>query len=381
MSNTRFSGLKATSISKKKSLDYAQAGVNIDAGNQLVDAIKPLAAATRRPWANASLGGFGAILDLKAAGFNDPLIISATDGVGTKLKLAIDSNRHSTIGIDLVAMCVNDLIVQGAKPLVFLDYYACGSLNVAQATSIVQGIAEGCIQAGAALVGGETAEMPGMYQAGDYDLAGFAIGAVEREKLIDENRVKAGDILLGLASSGPHSNGYSLIRKVLALSKAELEQPPPFKLSKDGKDMEIDSDESPFLIDILLAPTRIYVNSILSLLAKMQSDIHGLCHITGGGFYDNIPRILPKDLAARLDKSKWEEQAIFKWLAEAGGIEAHEMHRSFNCGIGMVIAVNPNAADNAVALLTQAGEKVYRIGHIEKLDSNQEQVTIKGIDA
>ncbi len=328
------------------SISYRDAGVDIDAGNSLVDRIKPVVAKTRRPGVVSGLGGFGALFELPLDRYRQPLLVSGTDGVGTKLKLAIDSGRHDTIGIDLVAMCVNDVIVQGAEPLFFLDYYATGKLDVDIAADVIKGIGRGCELAGAALIGGETAEMPGMYQAGDYDLAGFCVGIVEKDRLIDGQSVQAGDALIGLAASGPHSNGYSLIRKVIEVSGANTDT------QLDGKP----------LLDWLLAPTRIYVKSLLALLE--QVDVHSLCHITGGGLPENLPRVLPDGVNAEIDLVSWQRPAVFDWLQQHGNVEESEMLRTFNCGIGMVVAVAAADADEATALLEAAGETVYRIGKI-----------------
>ncbi len=329
---------------------YAGAGVSIDAGNALVRAIAPLARSTRRPGADASLGGFGGIFDLKAAGFADPLLVAANDGVGTKLKLAIESGRHATVGIDLVAMCVNDLIVQGAEPLFFLDYYATGKLDPEVATSVVAGIAEGCRQAGCALIGGETAEMPGMYASGDYDLAGFCVGAVERGQLLTGDEVAAGDVLLGIASSGIHSNGYSLVRRLAADRGWRLDRPALF-------------DQTVLLIDALMAPTRIYVGALLPLVREGR--VNALAHITGGGLLENIPRILPAHLHAHVDADGWEQSRLMAFLQAQGAIEPAEMARTFNCGIGMVAIVREGEATAVTAALEAAGETVHRIGRIE----------------
>jgi phosphoribosylformylglycinamidine cyclo-ligase len=329
---------------------YAEAGVDIDAGNELVNKIKPLAKATARKGADAGLGGFGALFDLRAAGFNDPILVSTTDGVGTKLKVAIDANKHDTVGIDLVAMCVNDLIVQGAEPLLFLDYFATGKLDVNAGAAIVAGIAEGCHQAGCALVGGETAEMPGMYAKGDYDLAGFAVGAAERGKLLPQEDIKPGDIVLGLASSGVHSNGFSLVRKLVAQENLSYTDTAPF-------------DASQTLGDALLTPTRIYVKPMLQ--AIKAGCIKAMAHITGGGLLENIPRVLPDGIGVRLDANAWTAPPVFKWMAQVGQIDAHEMARTFNCGIGMAIIVSADKADQATDILTKAGEKVFRIGVVE----------------
>lgn len=328
---------------------YAGAGVSIDAGNALVRAIAPLAKSTRRAGAEADLGGFGGFFDLKAAGFTDPLLVAANDGVGTKLKLAIDSGRHETVGIDLVAMCVNDLIVQGAEPLFFLDYYASAKLDPETALAVVGGIAEGCKQAGCALIGGETAEMPGMYAEGDYDLAGFCVGAVERGDVLTADKVAAGDILLGIASSGIHSNGFSLVRQLAADKAWKLDRPALF-------------DQNILLIDALMAPTRIYVRSLLPLVRAGK--IHAMAHITGGGLLENIPRVLPAHLHAFVDADAWEQPRLMAFLQAQGNIEAKEMARTFNCGIGMVLMVAQSDAAAITAALEAAGETVYRIGHI-----------------
>jgi phosphoribosylformylglycinamidine cyclo-ligase len=323
--------------------------VDIDAGNALVEAIKPLAKATARKGSDAGLGGFGAFFDLKAAGYNDPILVATTDGVGTKLKIAIEANQHGTIGIDLVAMCVNDLVVQGAEPLLFLDYFATGKLDVESGRQIVAGISDGCLQAGCALVGGETAEMPGMYAKGDYDLAGFAVGAVERGQQITGSDVKAGDVVLGLGSSGVHSNGYSLVRKVVSVAGLEYSAKAPF-------------DPSKTLGEALLAPTRIYVKSCLA--AIRAGGVKALAHITGGGLLENIPRVLPNDLACEIDASSWQQPPVFAWLRKTAGIDAQEMARTFNCGIGMVMVVAPDRVDAVRGILQGAGETVAAIGTI-----------------
>jgi phosphoribosylformylglycinamidine cyclo-ligase len=335
---------------KAKGLSYRDAGVDIDAGNRLVDLIKPLVKATARPGADAEIGGFGGVFDLKRAGFKDPLLVAATDGVGTKLKLAIDASKHDTIGIDLVAMNVNDLIVQGAEPLLFLDYFACGKLLPDVAADVVRGIAEGCQEAGCALIGGETAEMPGIYKDDDYDLAGFSLGAVEREKLLPKKDVKPGDVLLGIPSSGVHSNGFSLVRKVVSVSGADLQASAPF-------------DRSRSLIDALLVPTRIYVKSVL-LALKANDGIKALCHITGGGFVDNIPRVLPKGTAAKVDLGEIHALPVFQWLAQAGNIEEAEMLRTFNCGIGLIVVAAKEKADAVADAFKHAGERIAPIGEI-----------------
>jgi phosphoribosylformylglycinamidine cyclo-ligase len=329
------------------SMTYRSAGVDIDAGDALVERIKPLARATNRAGVLGGLGGFGALFDPRAAGFADPILVATTDGVGTKLKLAIETGRHDTVGIDLVAMCVNDLVVQGAEPLLFLDYFATGKLDVAQAAAVVAGIAEGCKLAGCALVGGETAEMPGMYAAEDYDLAGFAVGAAERGTLLPQ-RVAPGDTVLGLASSGVHSNGYSLVRRVVGASSLPWNAPAPFDTARS-------------LGEALMAPTRIYVRALLSL--HRAGLLKAAAHITGGGLPGNLPRVLPDDTVAALDASLWPVPPVFGWLARTGGVAAEEMLRVFNCGIGMALVVTDPAA--AGALLAQAGETVFEIGRIE----------------
>ncbi|WP_176597510.1 MULTISPECIES: phosphoribosylformylglycinamidine cyclo-ligase [Sphingobium] len=347
-------------MSDTESYSYAKAGVDIAAGNALVRAIAPLAKATRRPGADAELGGFGGFFDLKAAGYDDPLLVAANDGVGTKLKLAIDHNAHDGVGIDLVAMCANDLIVQGAEPLFFLDYYATGKLESGVAERVIAGIAEGCKQAGCALIGGETAEMPGMYAAGDYDLAGFCVGAVERSKALTGNKVKAGDVLLGLTSSGVHSNGFSLVRRLAADKGWKLDRPAIF-------------DNEVLLIDALMAPTRIYVKSLLPLVRGGK--INALAHITGGGLLENIPRVLPEGCHAVVDADGWEQPRLMAFLQAQGNIEPEEMARTFNCGVGMVLAVDADAADAVAAELEAAGETVVRVGVVE---SGEKGCTVKG---
>ena len=329
---------------------YAQAGVSIAAGNALVRAIAPLARSTRRPGADADLGGFGGLFDLKAAGFVDPLLVAANDGVGTKLKLAIEWNRHDGVGIDLVAMCVNDLIVQGAEPLFFLDYYASGKLDAAVAERVVASIAEGCKTAGCALIGGETAEMPGMYADGDYDLAGFCVGAVERTNMLTGHDIAAGDVMLGLASSGVHSNGFSLVRRLASDRGWKLDRPALF-------------DQDKLLIDHLMAPTRIYVAGLLPLLRERR--IKGLAHITGGGLLENIPRVLPQGVHAIVDADAWEQSRLMAFLQAQGAIEPEEMARTFNCGVGMVAIVDANDVTMITAALEAAGETVFPIGRIE----------------
>ncbi len=331
-------------------LTYAQAGVDIDAGEALVEAIKPLAKSTRRPGADAALGGFGALFDLKAAGYHDPLIVSTTDGVGTKLRIAIETGLHGRIGIDLVAMCVNDLLAQGAEPLLFLDYYATGKLELETARQVVSGIAEGCRLAGAALVGGETAEMPGMYGSGDYDLAGFTVGAVDRDAVLPKlAEQRAGDLLVGLASSGLHSNGYSLARKVVELSGLDWRAPAPFQAG-------------PTLGEALLEPTRIYVKSVLPLMKRGL--IKGGAHITGGGLIENPPRAVAEGLQARIDWSAWALPPVFSWLQEIGGVADHELRRTFNCGVGFLLIVGPEQVDPVLEGLLAAGEAPFICGEL-----------------
>ena len=327
------------------SLSYRDAGVDIDAGNALVERIKPLAAATRRPGVLTGLGGFGALFEIPP-NYRQPVLVAGTDGVGTKLKLAMELGQHDTIGIDLVAMCVNDLIVQGAEPLFFLDYYATGHLDVETATNVVKGISEGCRQAGAALIGGETAEMPGMYAGDDYDLAGFCVGVVEKDRIIDGSQVKVGDVLIGLPSSGPHSNGYSLIRKVIENSGADLGE------AFDGATLG----------ERLLEPTRIYIKPLLELFS--QINVHALAHITGGGLLENLPRVMPDNTAARIDSRSWQQPAVFDWLQREGNIKATEMYRTFNCGIGMVLVVDPDDIDKTLENLRVSGEAAMRIGEV-----------------
>jgi phosphoribosylformylglycinamidine cyclo-ligase len=330
-------------------LTYREAGVDIDAGETLVEAIKPLAKSTARSGADAGLGGFGAFFDLKAAGYRDPLLVATTDGVGTKLKIAIEASKHDSVGIDLVAMCVNDLVVQGAEPLFFLDYFATGKLDVAAASAIIAGIADGCRQAGCALVGGETAEMPGMYAKGDYDLAGFAVGAVERDQALTGADVKEGDVILGIASSGLHSNGFSLVRKIVEQSGLGWTEACPFDTRKS-------------LGEALMTPTRIYVKSVLA--AIKGGGVKALAHITGGGLVDNLPRVLPDALQADIDGASWKLPAVFGWLKKTGGVPIEDLVRTFNCGIGMVAVVAPAAEAAVTQLLKDNGETVHRIGAI-----------------
>lgn len=343
-------------MTDKTSLSYKDAGVDIDAGNALVDRIKGVVKKTRRPEVMGVLGGFGALCALPQK-YREPVLVSGTDGVGTKLRLAMDLKRHDTIGIDLVAMCVNDLVVQGAEPLFFLDYYATGKLDVDTAASVINGIAEGCLQSGCALVGGETAEMPGMYHGEDYDVAGFCVGVVEKSEIIDGSKVADGDVLVALASSGPHSNGYSLVRKIIEVSGVD-----PQTTDLNGKP----------LADHLLAPTRIYVKSILNLIANV--DVHAIAHLTGGGFWENIPRVLPDNTQAVIDESSWQWPEVFNWLQTAGNVSSHEMYRTFNCGVGMLVALPAAEADKAIALLNEQGENAWKIGYIKASDAEQRVV-------
>jgi len=339
----------------KRGLTYAQAGVDIDAGNRMVELIKPLVRATARSGADAEIGGFGGLFDLKRCGFKDPVLVAATDGVGTKVKIAIETGRHDTIGIDLVAMSVNDLVVQGAEPLFFLDYYACGKLEPEVGAAVVAGIALGCREAGCALIGGETAEMPGLYSGEDYDLAGFAVGAAERNALLPRGDIAAGDVIIGLASSGVHSNGYSLVRKVVEKSKLKWTEPAPF--APDGT-----------LGEAIITPTRIYVKSCLAAIRETKA-VKGLAHITGGGFPDNIPRVLPKGLGARIDLAKVPVLPVFKWLAAEGGIAQNEMLRTFNCGIGMIVIAAPKDATAVAQAFTKAGDKAVTLGEVIRAPS------------
>jgi phosphoribosylformylglycinamidine cyclo-ligase len=338
------------------SLTYKDAGVDIDAGNALVERIKPFVSATRRPGVLSAIGGFGGLFEVPP-GFRRPVLVAGTDGVGTKLKLAIETGRHDGVGIDLVAMCANDVIVQGAEPLFFLDYYATGRLEVEVAAAVIKGITDGCVQAGAALLGGETAELPGFYEGGDYDLAGFCVGIVEHDRIIDGSKVAEGDVVLGIASSGLHSNGYSLARKVLERSGA-------------AHDLPIDGVP---LIDRLIAPTRIYVKPLLALFAEVE--VHALAHITGGGLPENIPRVLPEGLMATIDRQSWRRPAIFDWLQSTGGIADAELYRTFNCGLGMAVVVPEHAAPGALALLAAHGEHAWIAGRI---DAGQRRVVLAG---
>lgn len=342
----------------KPSLSYKDAGVDIDAGNALVERIKGVTKRTKRPEVMGSIGGFGALCELPTK-YKQPVLVSGTDGVGTKLRLAIDLKKHDTVGIDLVAMCVNDLIVQGAEPLFFLDYYATGKLDIDVAADVVTGIGEGCVQAGCALIGGETAEMPGMYEHGDYDIAGFCVGVVEKEQIIDGTKVAPGDALVALGSSGPHSNGYSLVRKILEVSGVN-----PSEEMLDDKP----------LAEHLLAPTKIYVKSVLALLE--QCEVHAISHITGGGFWENIPRVLPESAKAVVDDSSWEWPLVFNWLQHNGNVTTREMYRTFNCGVGLIIAMPNEQAERAVALLREHGEDAWVIGQVAARSGDEAQVEI-----
>ncbi|AZL85540.1 phosphoribosylformylglycinamidine cyclo-ligase [Aliivibrio salmonicida] len=342
----------------KTSLSYKDAGVDIDAGNALVDRIKGVVKRTRRPEVMGGIGGFGALCELPTK-YKQPVLVSGTDGVGTKLRLALDLNKHDTIGIDLVAMCVNDLIVQGGEPLFFLDYYATGKLDIDVAAQVVTGIGEGCIQAGCALIGGETAEMPGMYEGEDYDVAGFCVGVVEKEDIINGTKVAAGDALIAVGSSGPHSNGYSLIRKILEVSNADLTE------ELNGRT----------IADHLIEPTKIYIKSALKMIA--EHDIHAISHITGGGFWENIPRVLPEGTKAVVDGKSWEWPAIFNWLQEKGNVDTYEMYRTFNCGVGLIVALPKEQAEQAVALLNAEGENAWVIGKVAAAEQGEEQVEIR----
>lgn len=341
----------------KAPLTYRDAGVDIDAGDALVDRIKPLAARTMRPGVLAGIGGFGGLFEVPKT-YKEPVLVSGTDGVGTKLRLAFDWNRHDTVGIDLVAMSVNDILVQGAEPLFFLDYFACGKLDVPSATDVIKGVAKGCELAGCALIGGETAEMPSMYPDGEYDLAGFAVGAVEKSKIIDGTKIKPGDVVLGLASSGAHSNGYSLVRKIISVAKPDL------NADFHGRK----------LADVLMEPTRIYVKPLLALMAAME--VKGMVHITGGGLVENIPRVLQDNLTAVLQKDAWTMPPLFQWLQQHGNVADAEMHRVFNCGIGMTVIVAKENADAAMAQLKAAGETVMRIGEIRERQQGEAQTIV-----
>jgi len=351
--------LTAPNPSQQVSLSYRDAGVDIDAGDALVDRIKPFAKRTMRPEVLGGIGGFGALFELSKK-FKEPVLVSGTDGVGTKLKLAFQLNKHDTVGQDLVAMSVNDILVQGAEPLFFLDYFACGKLDVDTAATVVQGIAQGCELAGCALIGGETAEMPSMYPDGEYDLAGFAVGAVEKADIIDGSRIIPGDVVLGLASSGAHSNGYSLVRKIIDVAKPDL---------------DADFHGRP-LRDVVMAPTRIYVKPLLALMQALPGAVKGMAHITGGGITENVPRILRDELTARIDAASWTLPPLFQWLQQAGNVDIQEMYRVFNCGIGMAVVVAEADADKVTAQLSAAGETVYRIGRIDKRGEGEAQTIV-----
>jgi phosphoribosylformylglycinamidine cyclo-ligase len=340
------------------SLSYRDAGVDIDAGDRLVENIKPFAKRTLRPEVLGGLGGFGALVEI-GKNYRNPVLVSGTDGVGTKLKLAFDWDLHDTVGIDLVAMSVNDILVQGAEPLFFLDYFACGKLDVDRATAVIKGIAQGCEQSGCALIGGETAEMPGMYPEGEYDLAGFAVGVVEKERIISGQNIRAGDVLLGLASNGAHSNGYSLIRKIIDRAQPDL-------------DAEFDGGKT--LRQTVIAPTRLYAKPLLA--AMKEFEIKGMAHITGGGISENLPRVLPQNCTAHVDAKSWEMPKLFQWLQKEGNIAAAEMYRTFNCGIGMIVVVAPEAADALAAFLRDQGETVYRLGEIRERQGDEHQTQI-----
>ena len=340
------------------SLNYRDAGVDIDAGEALVENIKPYAKRTMRPEVIRGIGGFGALVEISKK-YREPLLVSGADGVGTKLRLAFDWNRHNTVGIDLVAMSVNDILVQGAEPLFFLDYFACGKLDVCQATEVIKGIAAGCEQAGCALIGGETAEMPGMYPAGEYDLAGFAVGVVEKTSVISGRNIAPGDVLLGLNSNGVHSNGYSLVRKIIERAQPDLDAPFEDQLS---------------LRDIVIAPTRIYVKPMLKLIQTVP--IKGMVHVTGGGITENTPRVLPQNVVAQIDASTWPQPKLFQWLQQEGKIDCKEMYRTFNCGIGMIVIVEAQDAEQATTLLQEEGETVHRIGTVHPRNGNEPQVQL-----
>lgn len=340
------------------SLSYRDAGVDIDAGDRLVENIKPYAKRTMRPEVLSGIGGFGGLVEISKK-FREPVLVSGTDGVGTKLKLAFELNRHDTVGIDLVGMSVNDILVQGAEPLFFLDYFACGKLDVDAATEVIKGIAYGCEQSGCALIGGETAEMPGMYPVGEYDLAGFAVGVVEKANIITGEHIQPGDVVLGMASNGAHSNGYSLVRKIIERSKPDL-------------NAKFDGDRT--LADCIMAPTRIYVKPLLALMQKLT--IKGMAHITGGGLTENVPRVLPANVVAELDSKKWQTPKLFDWLREQGNVAAQEMFRTFNCGIGMVVIVSKADADEAIKQLQAAGETVWAIGHIRARQGDEAQTQV-----
>lgn len=354
--------MSSSDTPSNNSLSYAQAGVDIDAGNALVEAIKPAVKSTARAGSNPDIGGFGGLFDMKAAGFKDPVLVAANDGVGTKLKIAIEAGIHDTVGIDLVAMCVNDLIVQGAEPLFFLDYLATGKLDIEEATKVVEGIAKGCRQSGAALIGGETAEMPGMYSNKDYDLAGFSVGAVERDGILPSNDIAVGDVLIGLASSGVHSNGFSLVRKIIENARLSWTDPAPF-------------DEGISIAEAFLEPTRIYVKPLLAAIRE-TGGVKAMAHITGGGFTENIPRVLPKGIGAKLDLAQVSPPPVFGWLSKAGGVAQSEMLRTFNCGVGMVVVSSRDKADEVKSVLEANGESVVTLGAL--IEDEDSKVTYEG---
>ncbi len=370
---------------ERKESAYKKAGVDIDAAADLIESVKPVIRKTNRSGVMPGFGGFGALFDLKDAGYKDPILVSSTDGVGTKIKIAVDSGVHNTIGIDLVAMCVNDLVVQGAEPLFFLDYFATGHLEQAVAKEVITGVAKGCEISGCALVGGETAEMPGIYMVGDYDLAGFTVGAVDRKQVITGERIKSGDVILGLESNGVHSNGYSLVRKIIADTKSSYDQPCPFTAMVRYQDKDIEKqtlEKAKTLGQALLAPTRIYVKSLLKAMKVKDSDgspaIKGMAHITGGGITENIPRVIPDRLMARIDASKWELPEVFKWLKAEGKLDNDDMARTLNCGLGMVVVCSPNKVEELTKVLTKMGENVYKIGSIEEHKQSDISITIRG---
>jgi phosphoribosylformylglycinamidine cyclo-ligase len=351
--------LKPVQSPNNDSLSYRDAGVDIDAGDRLVENIKPFAKRTMRPEVLSGIGGFGGLVEISKK-FREPVLVSGTDGVGTKLKLAFELNRHDTVGIDLVAMSVNDILVQGAEPLFFLDYFACGKLDVEAATEVIKGIAYGCEQSGCALIGGETAEMPGMYPVGEYDLAGFAVGVVEKSKIITGNDIKPGDVVLGLASNGAHSNGYSLVRKIIERSHPDL-------------NAKFDGERT--LADCIMAPTRLYVKPLLALMQTLT--VKGMAHITGGGITENVPRVLPQNVVADIDSKAWQMPKLFDWLREGGNVAPQEMYRTFNCGIGMVVIVSQTDAAKAISQLQAAGEKVFQIGLIRARNGDEHQTQVK----
>ncbi len=376
--------MQSSNASKNKVSAYKKAGVDIDAAADLVESIKPVIRKTSRPGVMPGFGGFGALFDLKEAGYKDPILVSSTDGVGTKVKVAVDSGVNSTIGIDLVAMCVNDLVVQGAEPLFFLDYFATGKLEKSVAKEVITGVAKGCEISGCALVGGETAEMPGLYSEGDYDLAGFTVGAANREDVITGERIKDGDVILGLGSNGVHSNGYSLVRKIIADTNSSYDQPCPFTAMVRYQDKDIEKqtlEKAETLGQALLAPTRIYVKSLLKALEVKSADgtsaVKGMAHITGGGITENIPRVIPDRLMAIIDVSTWELPEVFKWLKAEGNLDNDDMARTLNCGLGMIVVCDPTKADELTKVFTQMGEIVHKIGSIEEHKQSDISITMQ----